>query len=592
LINEISEIFNEKYKEFGEAMITDNYTLTYGDYGMFSLNDTEATIEFFKVDKNTDREQDVYKDFAKLDFISGLISMNKPMDPSKIIHSNNIYAFFVKKDNLDTEKGKLNNDIIDTYYNVLKNPSIKYKNKPKSQEIYLDIEKLHGKVDGDLTDKISSWVKENIFKIGKILNKDKIYLKLFYKTTVEDYKKESEKYILPNIYNSTDYNVRVNNKIYGLPDFNMGLNSKKPYLENKTRKSKLPVLVDKDKIVIEKNLFQYLMNYSAQGKNYVYFNNEIEGVPPKESKKGNFQGYFLRVTKGKEVEIEDSDIITGYNYELRKSIKVTAILKNGIGDAFSPFKGKLSDINKIRIAIDDIFFHKWLSNNFFTEAKKININDSTLKQSLIEYRYGFYTWFYKGEDSIVRTFWNKMTKVFLYNSMSKGDINGAINQFNLRYAFLDYFQDKEGGEKMAQIIKDIRKDVERKIKIKNDIEYEVEISNDREYYFCVGQLLQYFYAQNRSNSKNYSFVRPILAANSDKFIKDQLKRLFIKYSYAISGALKFNNMYYMVAAYEPKANLNQDAIVAGFVSPNLILKKEEQNDKKEKQNDIQKVEEN
>ncbi|MDF2884018.1 MAG: hypothetical protein K0R54_4584 [Clostridiaceae bacterium] len=588
MINEICKVFNEEYKELGDDMIVDDYTLAPGDYAMFTLEDTYDTLEFFRVDKNTDREQGDYKNFAKLDLMSGLISMNKPIDSKKVIHSNNIYAFFIKKDNLDPKKGKLNDNIIDEYYNILKNPSLKYKNKRKSLELYLAMEKVYEKPNIELIDRINLWIKENIFNIGKQFNNEKTYLKLFYNTSLENYKGESEKYILPNIYNSTDYNVKINGKVYGLPDFNMGLNAKKPYLENKTRKNKLPVLVDMDKIKIQKKLFDYLMNHSAKGKNYLYIDKEIEGISSKESNKNKFKGYFLRVTKGKEVQIEDSDNITGYDYNFIKGIEVASILEDGFGKDFKLLKGKLKNIGELKIAINEVFFYKWLNGNLFTEAKKISINDNVLKRILIQSRYGFYTWFYKGDDSIVRSFWNKVTKEILYNSMSEGNINGAINQFNLRHTLLDYFENKNGGENMARIIENIRKDVDEKINIIKDEEYKVEIDNDKEYYFCIGQLMRYFYVINKSNSKNYSFLRPLLVANDDKFMKEQLKRLFVKYSYAITGSIRFNNMYYMVAAYESKKTVDQDAFIAGFLCPNLILKKQEENS----QNDSENTEEN
>ncbi|AKA67870.1 hypothetical protein [Clostridium scatologenes] len=577
MISEISEVFKKQYEEKGEGLIIDNYVLAPGQYAMFTLEDTADTIDIFDVNKKTDTEEENYKNFAKLDYMSGLISMNKPVDPNKIIHSNNMYAFYVKKDNLDAEKGKLKDETIDAYYSILKNPKIKYKNKPKSLELYLKAEEKYGKSDEELIDKINLWIKENIYKIALKLKLDKTYLKLFYKTNSENYEKESEKYILPNIYNSTDYNVKIKEKVYGLPDFNMGLNSKKPYLENKTRKTKLPLLVPADKIVIQKKLFSYLLNCSAQGKNYVYVGNEIEEMTPREGRNKNFQGHFLRVNKGKEVEIVDSDVVTSYRYKLKRVVKLSRIIDKGIGKDFLPLKKSFSNLNELKGYIDEIFFSNYLNNNYFTEPKEIRLDDSKLKEIFIKYRYGFYTWFYKGEDSLVSKFWNKVTRELLCNSMLRGNVNKAINQFNLRYALLDYFKNENGGDNMASCVKNMRKSLDEKINIKVDSDYKVEINDDKEYYFCVGQLMQYFYALNKSGTKNYSFIRPILSAKNDDFIKEQLRRLFIKYSYAIKGSLKFSNMYYMVEAYAPEGDVDQDILIAGFLCPNLILKKSDKN---------------
>lgn len=158
-----------------------------------------------------------------------------------------------------------------------------------------------------------------------------------------------------------------------------------------------------------------------------------------------------------------------------------------------------------------------------------------------------------------------MTLQLLCNTINHGNVNKAIDQFNLRYAVLDYFKDKKEGESMENTIQNIRRIVDEKINIKEDKDNKLKIESDKEYYFCIGQLLKYFYSLNKSSSKNYSFLNPILNAKTDKYIKEQLRRLFIKYDYAIIGYFKFNNLYYVVEAYEPFDSVNQDLLIAGFV---------------------------
>ncbi|RMD04168.1 hypothetical protein D9O40_02750 [Clostridium autoethanogenum] len=584
MINEICKIFGRGYEKKGDALIVDNYTLSPGDYVKFTLEDSGDKVEIFSVDKKTDRSQDDYRKFAEMDCISGLISMNKPVDPAKVIHSNNMYTFYVKKENLDPSKGKLNVEVIDKYYDILKNPEGKYKNKKKSVELYLKFEKEQGKPDGELIDKIRDWIKQNIYKIASRKSLDKTYLKLFYNTDSKNYERESQRYIIPNIYNSTDYNVKIGDKVYGLPDFNMGLNSKKPYLENKTRKSKLPVLVDSSTISMEKKLFDYFMNYAQEKKNYIYADSDIYAVDYKENKKDDFKGYFLRINKGKEVEIADYDTITEYRYKLKKAIEILPIINEGAGKDFELSLGVLNNIGEVKSRISEVFFNKYLENNFFTEAKSINLNDAKVKECLLKYRYGLYTWFYKGEDFLAGTFWNSMTLYLLCNSINQGNINKAVNQFNLRHAVLYYFNNEKGGKSMDAVVKSVRKSIDEKINIKEDPEYKVEAENDEEYYFCIGQLLKYFYSLNKSGNKSYSFINPFLNAKSSEFIKEKLRKLFIKYDYAIQSSFRFNNMYYMVSSYNTEGNVDQDIIIAGFLCPNLIYKKSEKESQNEEAN--------
>lgn len=582
LINEICNIFSREYKKRGDDLIVDNYTLSPGDYAEFTLKDSGENIDIFNVNKETDKSQNDYRKFSRMDCVSGLVSMNKPIDPGKVIHSNNMYAFYVKKENLNPSGGKLNDEAIDRYYDTLKKPENKYKNKRKSLELYLRFEEEWGKPDRELVDKIRNWVKENIDKIAIRLKLDKTYLKLFYHTDLKNYERESQRYIIPNIYNSTDYNIKIGDKVYGLPDFNMGLNSKKPYLENKTRKSRLPVLVDSNTVSVEKKLFDYLMNCSADKKNYIYVSDNIDAVDYKNNRETDFNGYFLRVNKGKEVEIIDYDSITEYKYRLKRDIEILPIIREEIVRSFGLSLGVLTNLGEVKSKISEIFFNKYLENNFFTEAKDINLNDAKVKECLLRYRYGFYTWFYKGEDFLVSTFWNNMTLYLLCNSLNKGNVNKAINQFNLRHAILDYFNNEKGGESMGVVVENIRRNINRKINIKEDRKYEVEIESDEEYYFCIGQLLKYFYSLNKSASKNESFINPILNAKSNKFIKDKLRTFFIKYNYAIQSSFRFNNMYYMILSYEPEDEINKDLIIAGFLCPSLIYKKSDmENENKE-----------
>ncbi|MFL0194944.1 hypothetical protein ACJDU8_05045 [Clostridium sp. WILCCON 0269] len=586
MINEIYDIFSREYAENGEGLIVDKHLLAPGDYIKFTLEDTGDSIEIFHVDKKTDNSLEVYREFVRRDYLSRLISMNKPIDPNKIIHSNNIYTFYVKKENLHESKGKLNGKVIKEYYNILKNPEVKYKSKPKSRKLYLKIEEEYGKPDIELIENIQSWVQKNIMEIAKKLDLNKTYLKLFYDTSLNNYEKESERYIIPNIYNSTDYNVNIAGKVYGLSDFNMGLNSKKPYLENKTRKSKLPLLVDSEKILVEKKLFDYLMNYASEGKNYIYAEQDcVDGIEAKENKKSDFRGYFFRVNKGKEVEITDYDSITDYRYKFKRVIKIIPILRQGFEKEFTLVKGSLKNIGELSDKVNELFFNKYLKSNFFTEPKDIKLNDSKVKEFLLKYRYGFYTWFYKGEDILVKGFWDKMTLGLLCNSISHGNANKAINQFNLRHALLDYFKEESRGENMANTIKDIRKNVDEKINIKKDEDYKVEIKGDKEYYFCIGQLLQYFYSLNKSSSKNFSFISSVLNASDDRIVKEKLRRLFIKYSYAIKSSFRFSNMYYMVLAYSSENEVDKDLIIAGFLCPSLIYKKSEEDSDDENKNE-------
>ena len=135
----------------------------------------------------------------------------------------------------------------------------------------------------------------------------KNYLKIFFEDDRELYIQEEQRYLMTKIFNKNDYNLEVDNLILGLPNDNLGLNSKKPYMENKTRKITVPYLITPEEAVIQRKFFDYLMNQANAGRTDVFFDMspQIDDVKRKQiiaKKRGellssDFNGYFLRIQK-------------------------------------------------------------------------------------------------------------------------------------------------------------------------------------------------------------------------------------------------------------------------------------------------------
>ena len=73
------------------------------------------------------------------------------------------------------------------------------------------MEDKYGKVDSDKLDQNKQWIKANIFSLldRDEIKKDQNYLKIFFEEDISQYSNESDKYIIPNIYNSTDFNISI-----------------------------------------------------------------------------------------------------------------------------------------------------------------------------------------------------------------------------------------------------------------------------------------------------------------------------------------------------------------------------------------------
>lgn len=576
MLKDCLEVFKTLLNENGDKYIMDSYIPADGTYVLAQLkNDSYEIREVIdiKLDKKTKeisgKSNSNFQDICTYDYNSKLIDMNKPIDGKKIIQSNNYLSFIIKKESLTN--GKLCDERIDEYYNKLANPYLKY-DKGNSRKIYESVEEELGKVDIETLEKIKTWIKENIFNLNiDVSGKD--YLKIFFEYTIEDYTKEGRRYLIPNIYNNNDFNINIGEGILGLPNDNMGLNAKKPYLENKTRKITVPYLANNEEVLLQKKFFDYLMNYAVVGKINVYvsnIDNEIKAYENGKLPDKNFNGIFLRLKKGKEVEIHDYDVITGYKpnlakkFEFKNILKIDQSSKNISVQKYGKW-GKLDDIQQV---INEVFFSKFLISNYFTEPSDLSINDGNLKNNLLLSREVLFNWIYKGADNGVFSVLNRASLSLVKGSIENGYIPKASHQFNLRWSLINYFK---GGKDMADVIHDIKDSL--RVKINESITNKLD--NDDEYYFAVGQLVNYLLSKSKGKKRPHSLANPFINGKNNSEIKEKLRKLYGKYSYDLDmNGKRFNNLYAMIIGYSPEGKVNQDLIVGGYLSNNLIYEKD------------------
>ncbi|SMC24914.1 CRISPR-associated protein Csh1 [Clostridium acidisoli DSM 12555] len=564
MLKDCMDKFYGIYDEDKEDYIFEDYYLKEGTYLL--VNENGDVEKEFKVTKNNnDKTYDYYDKFAEMDYLSKLIDMNKPIDPSKVIHSNNYLSFFIKKDSI---KEKLTEDIIDAYYDILLNPMKKYEKDKNKKKMYKEVEEEFGKVHEEKLQKNKTWIKEHIKNLIREENKEKNYLKIFFEADIEEYRRESKKYVIPNIYNSTQYNINIKGITYGLPNDNMGLNAKKPYLENKSRKNTLPYLISTEEVSKQKKFFDYLMNNANQGKNNVYVSDDkIKCLPKGQFLEEDFNGHFLRIQKGKELEIHDFDNIVGMRFKIN-NLQVKMVIPIDYSKIKQTLDyGKIENLKELEANINSTFFNKFLSGNYFSKPKDIRLNDFIVKENLLMYREAFFAWFYKGNSSVIEQSFDKLTMCLIKNSISNEYLIKAKEQYNLRSGVLEYFK---GVKNMADITMELSNKLRKKIN--NDTTDKIE--SDDEYYFAVGQAVSYLISLNKSSKKMHSLINPILNCKSNERLNGEIIRLFQKYDYAIEKRnLRFNNLGTMILGYIPEGKLNENLLISGYLYSNLIYEK-------------------
>lgn len=584
MITDCVEIFKKSLAESSDALILNNYLPKDGTYMLYKIVDDkidlveQVDIKYIKkTDELRGKENKYYELVCYLDYHSKLLEMNKPIDPKKIIHTNNYLSFAVKKESLNLKK--VTHEILEGYYNVLRNPIAKYEKKAKAKEIYANVESDFGVPDEALINKIETWIKANIFSIDVDTTK-KDYLKLFFiledeNYTRELYEKEGNRYLIPNLYNSNDFNMKIGDIIYGLPNDNMGMNAKKPYLGNKTRKVQVPYLLEREEALIHYKFFDYLMGQASIGKMNVYIDTNketIEFYKPTELPRRRVSGFFLRIQKGKEVEIHNWDQITNFNPNLAKPFYLKQVIKIN-PETLKQFElgyGPKTNLMELNRLIDNVFFSKSLFHNYFTAAGDLTITDGTIKSNLIMAREKLFGWFYKGEIQGVDKLLEKVSISLIKNSIRNGYEQKVKHQLNLRWSLMDYFS---GTERMERKMEDVRTRLNVHINSKDEWEF----TNDDEYYYAVGQLVSYYLTKVRTHKKNQSFINPFLNATSNDVIKRRLKQLYKRVNHDLSFMdFRGNNMAAHVFKYQPESVVNQELIIAGFTDSRLIYQPKEE----------------
>jgi CRISPR-associated protein Csh1 len=323
-------------------------------------------------------------------------------------------------------------------------------------------------------------------------------------------------------------------------------------------------------VILQKKFFDYLMNLAVMGKVNIYidnFNNEILPFESGKSPDKNLKGIFIRIKKGKEVEILDYDIITNYKSNLTKKFKFINILevdqstKNTANQYYGEW-GKIKDIQQI---LNEVFFSKFLINNYFTEASDLSINEGYLKNNLLLSRDTLFNWIYKGVDNGVFNILNKISLSLIKGSIEAGRAQKAGHQFNLRWSLINYFN---GGRDMANVIHNIKDS----LRIKINSNTNGKLDNDDEYYFAVGQLVSYLLSKNKGKKKPHSLANSFVNGKNNDDLKEKLRRLYSKYSYDLDmKGKKFNNLYFMILDYAPESkHVNHDLILGGYLCNSLI----------------------
>ena len=574
MIDEALEVFKKIYDKEGEKLVVNKHIPKDGTYILVNIKSgkiiEKLNISYDKKAKKVDGEFNQYYSYFKaFDYYSNLVDMNKPMDPKKTIHSNQIYSFFIKKDSI--RENKLTKSIIEGYKKNLLNPEEKYNSK-EAKELYKNIAEKLPKIEKNIVEDIFLWIEDNVNE--NLLDNDnkKDYLKIFFveedlDKSLEVFKSEHKRYLIPNIFNSNDYNKKIGETIYGLSNNNMGLNAKKAFLENKTRRVSTPYLVNTDEILLQYAFYNYLLPEVKQGNYFIYFlENEII---PRTYKEGcpNGAKYLLNASYSKDVDIKNFNVISKNNDE-EIIINFKEILHKKKKDTDEIEYGNLNR-EKMMNNINKILFYNSLLGNFLLNDGDLDIKDIEVKKLLMKYRNSFYKWFYLNDEAEVKKNIRKIYLDAVMVTIGNGHFFKASQQLDFGFCLEKYFYGKS--ELMEEIMN------VKEVFLNHTLsEEEWEFLNDEEYFFAVGQILAYINYMRNSKAKSLNFIKQLTFVKNIDVLKEKIKKIVISYSHIFETKnKKINRTISNISLYEPK-EIRIDILLAGFTADIIFFKKREE----------------
>ena len=314
----------------------------------------------------------------------------------------------------------------------------------------------------------------------------KNYIKIFFEEDLENYKKESEIYLSLKIFNDSKYNQKIDDVIYGLSNSNMGLNSKKPFLENKNRKLTIPFMIKNRDALMLKKFFDWLK------------------LQPYNQDRTLDEHFFIRKhLNNDEAEITEFDYIPIKADDINKSFEPIYVknyleLKDKDKKLISDYE--IKELWQLEDKIDTLFYNGQLKFNYYRDSKDVKVSDFLSKelQSILSItKFTMINYFRKYEDRGFLNIIKKYGTQFVINHFMNEREFKAKEAMNLKLAL-------QKGENM-----DIKQELQHLKNILEDEEYK-SLSKD-EYLFLAGQWAAYLLSLSKASNKNktFSFGRTI-----------------------------------------------------------------------------------
>ncbi len=560
MIYDILEVFKKEYQKSGDRLILGKYELKDGLYVRINR---EGKLEYFeaktlkkdKVFSTIDGRQDsqAHTWFIARDYLSSG-EVRKALDaPKKVIHNINYLTLFMKADEIKKINFQHIRDKL--FLTLVSFKRFKDKNDKEILEIYKNnINKFSRQKDVVRKYRLLERCFSEIVQKTQELE-IKNYVKIFFVDELIFNAEASKIFLGLKIFNKNTYNKKdiSTGILYGLSNANMGLNNKKPFLENKTRKIKEPFLILNEDALILKKFFDWLKLQPYSQDRYL-----------------DEHFFMQKQSKNDEAEIKEFDYIPLKKDDVQryfKTIEVKNCLKIRDKDKQLIQDYKIKELYQLEEKVDELFYNKQLIFNYYNDDIKVSgFISKELQKLLFITKYSMNNYFRKFQDESFENTIKKFGTAFVLDSFRNGRIFKARNALNLKFAILGVDMDIE---KTVSILEK---------RLEEEGNYENMQRN--EFMFLAGQWAYYLLKQSNSIDKTFALAEHYFKARNMQRLKKALSTDFEKYKHAIHRESKRNRkVIALIKSFESDeerlSDKDKDMFLVGFTVDSLMYNKKE-----------------
>lgn len=580
MIYDVLEVFRKEYEQKGDKLILDNYVLKDGLYVMVGADESLKYFIFTNDKKQENKEncfkdldgniqKDVYEWFKERDYYSSIINddTNKSVTSAryaKILSTNYLSFFFRHSIIFEEINNKLytKDEITDEIFlslDVKQSKALKERLEKRLiafSELWEIAEKhYYPKLELNAEKTINYRnIVENVIKYIQLSNIETDYIKIFIDENIDEYKRVQALYWKERIFNKNDFNIEIENEVFGLSNSNISFSVDKPFNEHKTTKFKVPFRISQMDAISTKIFFDWLENQDVKNKYilnkyYLYLNRYMANQKDLSYKK----------------EIKEFDYLPIKIENLDKPIHIINFLQIKDKENY-----EIKELFALEAKVDEIFYNKQLKHNYFRDDLKVSdFVSKKLQQLIFETKYAMANYFKKFDEREFHQVVKKYGTDFVIEHLRQNREYRAKESLNLKFSLLQH---------KGEILMDI-KSMEKIIIRKLDTSDYESLKSDEFFYLC-GQVASYLLSKKNQHEKMHDLVEPFLRANNAQKLKKDIEFTFFKYKHAIHfGAKKINTALALIEAYEGEDKLSHfmDSFLVGYLSNTYIFKSSEEN---------------